>query len=67
MKHGLVELSFKVHRGFETGRAVEPLAVVKDFNPLEDRCPGLVSHGELAATNQFPFQSAPENFHGAMS
>jgi hypothetical protein len=29
----LVELGFKVHRGFEAEGAVEPLAVVKDFDP----------------------------------
>ena len=27
---------FKVHRGFVTEDAVESLAVVKDFDPLED-------------------------------
>jgi hypothetical protein len=32
----LVEFGFKVHRGMETEGAVEPLAVVKDFDPLED-------------------------------
>jgi len=63
MRHGLVELSFKVHRGFVTESAVEPLAVVKDFDPLEDGCAGLVPRGKLVAMNQFPFQSAPEAFH----
>lgn len=32
----LVELGFKVHRGFEAERAVEPHAVVKGFDLLED-------------------------------
>jgi hypothetical protein len=36
MRHGLVDLVFKVHRGFEAEGAVEPLPVVKDFDPLED-------------------------------
>ena len=33
----LVEVDFKVHRTFVTEGAVEPLAVVEDFQPLEDR------------------------------
>jgi hypothetical protein len=32
----LVELDFKVHRGIEAKGAVEPHAVVKDFNPFKD-------------------------------
>lgn len=36
MRNFLVELLFKVHKGFETKRAGEPLPVVKDFDPLED-------------------------------
>jgi len=36
MRHGLVDLVFEDHRGFATEGAVEPRAVVKDFDPLED-------------------------------
>src|SRR5665213_1796792 len=36
MRHGLVDLVFKIHRRFIAEGAVEPLAVVKDFDPLED-------------------------------
>ena len=46
MRHVLVELSFKVHRGFETERAVEPRPVVKDLVPLEDRRARLGARGE---------------------
>jgi len=35
----LVELRFKVHRGMKTEGAVEPLAVVKDFDPFKDGDP----------------------------
>jgi len=38
MRHGLVELSFKVHKRFATECVVEPLPVVKDFDPLENGC-----------------------------
>ena len=37
----LVEFGFKVHRGLIAEGAVEPLAVVKDFDPLEDGGAGL--------------------------
>jgi len=36
VRHGLVDLVFEVHRGFATEGAVEPLAVVKNFDPLKD-------------------------------
>ena len=32
----LVKAGFKVHRAFEAEGAVEPLAVVKDFDPFKD-------------------------------
>ena len=59
----LVEVGFKVHRGMITERAVEPHAVVKDFDPLEDGRAGFATRGELAAMNEFAFQSAPKTFH----
>jgi hypothetical protein len=31
-----VEVGFKVHRGFEAECAVEPLRVVKDFDPFKE-------------------------------
>ena len=37
MRHGLVELRFKVHRGLVSEGAVEPLSVVKKLVPLTDR------------------------------
>jgi hypothetical protein len=43
----LVDLVFKVHRGFGTERAVEPRAVVKDFDPLEDRRVRSGARGEV--------------------
>ena len=33
MVYGLVDLVLKVHRGFEAERAVEPRAVLKNFDP----------------------------------
>ncbi len=38
---GLVVLVLEVHRTLVAQRAVESLAVVKDFYPLEERCAGL--------------------------
>src|SRR5260370_29928592 len=66
MRHGLVDLVFKVHRGFVTERAVEPRAVVKDFDPLEDGGAGFHPCGELATMHQFAFEAAPEAFHGGV-
>ena len=43
----LVELSFKVHRGFVTEGAVEPLPVVKDFDPFKDRRARGSARGEV--------------------
>jgi hypothetical protein len=42
--------------------AVEPLAVVEDFQPLEYRRLGFGPRGELAPMHQFPLQIAPEAF-----
>ena len=36
----LVEFGFKVHRGLEAERAVEPRAVVKDLDSFEDGSDG---------------------------
>ena len=47
MSHGLVELGFKVHRGLVAERAVEPRAVVKDFDPFKDRGASLGTRGEV--------------------
>jgi hypothetical protein len=66
MRHGLVDLVFEVHRGFEAEGAVEPLAVVKDFDPLEDGGAGLCPRGEGAALHEFAFEAAPEAFHGGV-
>jgi hypothetical protein len=52
MRHGLVELRFKVHRGFVTECAVEPLPVVKDFDPFKDHSVRLLARGKLAAMDQ---------------
>src|ERR1035437_158079 len=66
MGHGLVDLVFEVHRGFVTEGAVEPLAVVKDFDPLEDGGASLRPRGELAAMHKFAFEAAPKAFHGGV-
>jgi hypothetical protein len=36
MRDVLVELGFKVHRGFEIDRVVEPRPFVKGFDPIKD-------------------------------
>ena len=59
----LVEVGFEVHRGLIAESAVEPLAVVEDFQPLEDGRLGLGAGGELAAMHQLALQAAPEAFH----
>src|SRR5215469_9396197 len=67
MRHVLVELSFKVHRGFITERAVEPRTVVKDFDPLEDGRACLRTGSKTAAMDQFAFHGAPKTFdHGVV-
>ena len=53
MRHGLVDLVFEVHRGFEAEGAVAPLPVVKDFDPLEDGGAGLGARGEGAPMHEF--------------
>ena len=59
----LVELRFKVHRGLIAEGTVEPLPVVKDPDPFEDRRAGLGARGKLTPMHQFAFQTAPEAFH----
>lgn len=63
MRHGfvLVELRFKVHRGLVAEGAVEPLPVVKDFDPLEHGSPRLGACRKLTAMHQFPFQALNAN------
>jgi hypothetical protein len=48
MKHGLVDLHFKVHRRLTAERTVKPRPVVKDFDPLEDGGLGFVAGAEGA-------------------
>ena len=43
--------------------AVEPHAVVKDFNPFKNGGAGFAARGEAPLVNQFAFQRAPEAFH----
>ena len=42
---------------------MEAAAVVKDFDEIEDGLAGLGSGFEVAAINEFVFESAPERFH----
>jgi len=49
----LVELGFKVHRGLITERAVEPRAVVKDFDPFEDHVACFVAPASVSSRS-FP-------------
>ena len=41
---------------------MEPLTVVKDFDPFTDGGSGFGAGGKLAAMPQFPFETAPEAF-----
>src|ERR1051326_7497845 len=63
MRHGLVELVFKVHRGLIAERAVEPRAVIKDFDPFKDRGASLGTCREVCAVDQTAFERAPKTFH----
>lgn len=42
------------------------LAVVEDFDEIEDLGSGLEVGGELPAVDQLQFESAPEAFHGGV-
>ena len=61
MRRGfLLEVGFKVHRGFETEGALELIAVVKHFDPFKDGRPGFGASGKLTTMPQFPFVAAPQ-------
>ena len=51
-RSGLVEFVFVVHRREVTESAVEPLTVVKDFDPLEDRRAGVGTGGTVMGVAQ---------------
>ena len=61
--HILVELRFEVRRGLVTEGAVEPLAVLKDSDPLQNGGAGRGPRGTFKTMNPFAFQGAPETFH----
>ncbi len=42
------------------------LAVIEDFDVVEDFGSGLGSAGEIASVDQFQFEGAPEAFHGSV-
>src|SRR5687767_13849900 len=56
----LIGLLFEVHGGEETESAVEPLAVVKDLDVLEDGEARFGLGGEGAAGQQLGCEGAPE-------
>jgi len=45
---------------------MESLAVVKDFDEIEDGLAGLRARLEVAAVDEFVFEGAPEGFHGGI-
>jgi hypothetical protein len=45
---------------------VVALAVVEDFDEIEDLGPGLSVAGEPAAVEQLQFEGAPKAFHGGV-
>ena len=42
------------------------LAIVEDFDVIEDLGAGLVAGGEILSVNGFYFKGAPEAFHGGV-
>src|SRR4051794_3188296 len=56
-------LIFEVHRRKETESAVEPRAVVEDFDIFEDRQAGLGPRRESALGQKLGFEGAPEALH----
>ena len=42
------------------------LAIVEDFDVIEDLGAGLIAGGELLSVNGFYFEGAPEAFHGGV-
>ena len=59
----LVEVGFKVQRGYDAEGAVEPQAVVKDFDPVKDGRACFLARGKLRAMHQLALEAAPEAFH----
>src|ERR1035441_4345824 len=46
--------------------AVEALAIVKDFDEIEDPGAGFRAGGKATAIDEFEFEGAPEAFHGGI-
>jgi hypothetical protein len=56
-----VEVGFEVHRRLIAEGDVEPLRVIKHFDPFKDGSLGLGPRGELAAVNQFAQKALGHN------
>lgn len=56
-------MRFKVHRRLTAECAVEPRAVIKDFDPLEDGRARVGARGERLPMDQAAFERASEAFH----
>ena len=45
---------------------MKALGIIETFDVIEDGGAGLLVGGELPTIDQFPFESAPEAFHGGI-
>src|SRR3954447_20260927 len=64
--HWLVGLVFEVNWRLVVEGAVSALAIVEDFDVIEDGGAGLSAGIEVGAVHQFHFEGAPEAFHGGI-
>ena len=46
---------------------MKALGIVETFDVIEDGGAGFLVGGELPAIDQFPFEGAPETFHGGIA
>jgi len=54
---------FQSLQGMMAKEVMEPLTVVKHFDPFKDDGSGFSPRGAQAAMHQFAFEAAPEVFH----
>jgi len=62
----LVVLVFEVHRGLITERAVDPHAVISNFNGFKDGLASFFAIGKNGLLEEFIFKRAPKRFDGGV-
>jgi len=62
----LIIFGFEVIRGKEIKGAMKALRIIEAFDVIEDGGACLVVIGKLPTIEQFPFEGAPEAFHGGI-